>query len=171
MLATACGGGGDDAANSPSPSKSTPAAPVATTAAPSSAPAAAIPDDCADETLTVPLAPLIKGKKRGSTSAKTDELLCSWGKAVPSVTVTITLPSANNTASDFPVVDIPALKQFGAEARAKVTQIAVGSKKLYISTFVVTSDRYRISVAYSDEKRHDQEVGDAAVGLTQRLHS
>jgi len=173
MLATACGGedgGGADAANSSSPSSRAPSA-AATTSAPSSAPPAALPDNCADETFTVPLAPLIKGKQRGSSSAKADQLLCSWGKGVPGVTMTVTRPSAANTASDFPVVDIPALKQFGAEARAKVTQIALGSRKLYISTFVVTSDRYRISVAYTAEERKDQGVGDAAVGITQRLHT
>jgi hypothetical protein len=71
----------------------------------------------------------------------------------------------------FPVVDVPEVKRIPAQARAKVTQLAVGSKKLYISTFIITSDRLRITVAYSGEARRDQDVGDAAVAIAERLNT
>jgi hypothetical protein len=176
LLATGCGGGdrGSTRAATPasSPASSPPASAVSATPG-AGQPAAEIPKDCADERLIGPLAKMIKGKKRGATSAKQDELLCSWGKAVPGVTVTVRAPSSTTASSDtdFPVVDIPELKRIPAQARAKVTQIAIGSKKLYISTFVVTSDRFRISVAYTAEQRRDQDVGDAAVGIAERLNT
>lgn len=174
LLATGCGGGdgGSTRTASPaSPRESSAPASAASATPGAGAPAAEVPKDCADERLIGPLAKLIKGKKRGVTTAKQNELLCSWGKAVPSVTVTVGTASSTTASndSDFPVVDVPELKRIPAQARAKVTQIAVGSKKLYISTFVVTSDRFRISVAYSAEERRDQDVGDAAVAITERL--
>jgi hypothetical protein len=174
LLATGCGGGDATRTADPASAKATPAAPTATSATPGAgAPAAEVPKDCADERLIGPLAKLIKGKKRGASTAKQNELLCSWGSGVPLVTAQVGTASSTTTSndSDFPVVDVPELKSIPAQARAKVTQIAVGSKKLYISTFVVTSDRLRISVAYTAEQRRDQEVGDAAVAIAERLHT
>jgi len=169
LLATGCGGGDGGSTRTVSPKASSPGAASATPGA--GLPAAEVPKDCADERIIGPLAKLVKGNKRGATTAKQNELLCAWGHAVPLVTVTVGLPSsitANNDA-DFPVVDVPEVKRIPAQARAKVTQLAVGSKKLYISTFIVTSDRLRITVAYSGEARRDQDVGDAAVAIAQRL--
>jgi len=171
LISTGCGGGTTRTASSASPK--TLSAPAGAASATPGPPAAEVPRDCADERLIGPLAKLIKGKKRGATSAKQNELLCSWGKAVPSITVTVRTAASTTTSddSDFPVVDVPELKRINAQARAKVTQIAIGSKKLYISTFVVTSDRFRISVASTAEKRDDQDVGDAAVAIAERLNT
>jgi hypothetical protein len=176
LLATGCGGGDGDSTRTASPAspRASSAPASAASATPGAGkPAAEVPRDCADERLIGPLAKLIKGKKRGATTAKQDELLCSWGEAVPGVTVTVRTASSTTTSndSDFPVVDIPELKRIPAQARAKVTQIALGSKKLYISTYVVTSDQLRISVAYTAEKRRDQDVGDAAVAMAERLNT
>jgi hypothetical protein len=175
LLATGCGGdGGSTRTAGPASPKASSAPASAASATPGAGvPAAEVPKDCADERLIGPLAKLIKGKKRGATTAKQDELLCSWGHGIPLVTTTVGKPSSTTTStdSDFPVVDIPELRRIPAQARAKVTQIAVGSKKLYISTFVVTSASLRITVAYSGEQRRDQDVGDAAVAIAQRLHT
>lgn len=173
LLATGCGGGDGGSTRTASPASPRASSAPASAASTPRPPAAEVPRDCADERLIGPLAKLIKGKKRGAASVKQDELLCSWGKAVPGVTVTVRTASSTATSidNDFPVVDIPELKRIPAQARAKVTQIAVGSKKLYISTFIVTSDRFRISVAYTAEERRDQDVGDAAVAIAERLNT
>jgi hypothetical protein len=171
LLAAGCGGGDGGSARTASPA--VPKASSASAAPGAGKPAAEVPRDCADERLVGPLAKLVKGRKRGPTSARQDQLLCSWGVGVPLVTVQIGTASATTTSNDgdFPIVDVPELKRIPAQARAKVTQIAVGAKKLYISTFVVTSDRFRIAVASTAEERRDKDVGDAAVAIAERLNT
>jgi hypothetical protein len=174
LIATGCGGGDGGSTRTVSPAPPKTSSPSAASATPGTGqPAAEVPKDCADERIIGPLAKLVKGNKRGATTAKQNELLCAWGHAVPLVTVTVGLPSSITATNDtdFPVVDVPEVKRIPAQARAKVTQLAVGSKKLYISTFIITSDRLRITVAYSGEARRDQDVGDAAVAIAERLNT
>lgn len=179
LFAGACGSGGGErspgtssstlrAVSSPGQSSASASAAQATpTARPQQA---AIPADCMDKRLTASLAGLIDGKQLNSTNAGTDQLSCLWGKAVPIVNVGIAAPSTPSNDADFQVVDVPELRKIGATARARTTQFSLGAKALYISTFVVSSDQFRITVSYSGEDRRDQEVADATVAIAERLH-
>jgi hypothetical protein len=175
LLLNSCGSGDGERSPSTSGTAASPQQPSGSTdtaqATPTQQQPATIPADCMDKRLTESLASLINGKQLGSTSAGRDELSCLWGAAVPAVNVLIAAPSTPSNDADFQLVDVPELNSIGATARAQTTQISAGAKTLYISTFVVTSDQFRITVSYSGEDRQDQVVADAAVALAERLHA
>jgi hypothetical protein len=178
LFAVACGSGGERPPGTSSSTVSTVASPgrlsapaSATQATPTARPQqVAIPADCTDKRLTASLAGLIDGNQLNPASAGKGGLSCLWGTAIPIVSVEITAPTAPSNTAGFQAVDVPELRKIGATARAQTTQISAGAKTLYISTFVVSSNQFRITVSYSGEDRRDQQVADAAIAIAEQLH-
>ncbi|MEV8636174.1 hypothetical protein AB0395_31420 [Streptosporangium sp. NPDC051023] len=85
--------------------------------------------------------------------------------------MTIEPPSGQDESADMQVMDVPEIAKFGAVARARTTEIAGSRGTFYIVAFVVTSDKYRILVNAGGRERQDQAAGDAAVLITELLHT
>lgn len=150
--------------------------PSATATATAGTQSASIPFTCTDQQLTTLLAGLIDGldlDTSASSGGGTDRLSCLWGTSTTDhlVNVRIDPPPASPPGGNFQSVDVPALTSIGATAQAGVTEFGGGAQPIYISTFIVTtSDGLEITVSYTGEIRHDQQIGDAAVAIAERLH-
>ncbi|MFI6501786.1 hypothetical protein [Nonomuraea typhae] len=123
--------------------------------------------------MTAAMAALAKGKKlsRKLSSGGEGKLTCWWQSGQSFTSMTVEPPSGGGESEGMQVVDVPRIATFGAVARAKTTEIAGSRGTLYIVAFVVTSDRYRILVNAGSKDRLDQAAGDAAVMMTELLHT